>query len=500
MKIKTSAIPEWFFQTDLFKLETNSSNLNYNSPKKRIHDYSTFPTYTAPSNKIAGHPEYDYTFMKNQENNASRIDPGQQVGYNIFPKLNGLLPGDTDAFLNAYTGSQQIRFAVEGGLVFNDDLNLSPTPERIQWINGEISNGHGIGYTLEEHLAPRVKKMLDNVKQNPISTNSKYGIYSLQAFPIWSDIYETIAGSTSAADKLCNYLENPNTIPNNIMELCGFDYLMEDLYCIDSNKSQFYCAMGIYMKQLARKKYLQTNKEIYNKFYMLLWSHTEFFLSKMKYKKNDGSFIQMGEFDGVIKSPANINTNYNLALAGVTIADGFWHFIDRFCTFGSVNVSNENGNVTVRDLEKESIQNNDLSTYPFALTTYLRGQYYKILPAVVWLGVNQYSALAIWHAHLQRDIIEDTTYDWFTPDFIFNNNERTGKFKEIPYNLHFKEPTVQAKYSADKTECLLYVCNFDTDNITQQIVTIKLKNKDNNDVNVPVVLKGTKAELVRVTF
>lgn len=493
MKIKTSAIPEWFFQTDLFKLETNSSNLNYNSPKKRIHDYSTFPTYTAPSNKIAGHPEYDYAFMKNQENNSVRIDPGQQVGYNIFPKLSGLLPQDTDTFLNAYTSSQQIRFATEGGLVFDDNLNLNPTPERIQWINGEIVDGHGIGYTLETYLAPRVKKMIDRLKQNEISANSKYGIYSLQAFPVWSDIYETIAGSTSAADKLCNYLENP---PDSIMELCGFDYLMEDIYCIDSGKSQFYAAMGIYMKQLARKKYLQTNKEIYKKFYYLLWSHSEFFGTKIQYKKNDGSFIKMGEFDGLTKSPANINTNYNLALAGVTIADGFWHFNDRFCTFGSVNVDG-----VMRDLEKEGVQNNGGSTtYPGSLTTYLRGQYYKILPAIVWLGVNQYSALAIWHAYLQRDIIEDTTNDWFTPDFIFNNVPRTGKEKEIPYNLYFKEPTVQAKYSADRTECLLYVCNFDTNDTTQQIVTIKLKNKDNNDVNVPVVIKGTKAELVRVTF
>ena len=497
MKIKTSPTPEWFFQTDLFKLETNPSDINYNSPKKRIHDYSTFPTYTTPSNKIAGHPEYDYTFMKNQENNSVRIDPGQQVGYNIFPKLNGLLPQNTETFLNAYTSSQQIRFATESGLVFDDNLDLNPTSERIQWINGEIVDGHGIGYTLEPYLAPRVKKMIDRLKDNQISANSKYGIYSLQAYPIWNDFYQT--NDISVVNKLCDYLENP---PESIMELCGFDYLMEDIYCIDSNKSQFYGAMAIYMKQLARKKYqLNPTKQIYNKFYYLLWSHSEFFISKMKYKKNDGSFIKMGEFDGIIKSPANINTNYNLALAGVTIADGFWHFNDRFCTFGSVNVTDENGNVTIRDLEKESIQNNNNSTlFPGSVTTYLRGQYYKILPSMVWLGVNQYSALAIWHAYLQRDIIEDTTTEWFTPDFIYNNKLRINKEKEIPYNLYYKEPTVQAKYSADGNDCLLYVCNFDTNDINQQIVTIKLKNKDNIDVNVPVVLKGTKAELVRVTF
>jgi hypothetical protein len=512
MKIKTSAIPEWFFSSSMFNLETNISSSNYNSPKQRIYDYSTFPTYTAPSNKIAGHPEYDYTFMKNQRNSSSRIDPGEQVGYNIFPRLIGLLPQDSASFLNAYSSSQQIRFATEGGLVFDNNLNLSSTPERIQWINGEISNGHGIGYTIEPQYYQNVRNMLTQVKSNPISSGSKYGIYSLQAFPnVWNNFGYINGSDLTPVNTLCNYLINP---PTSVMEETGFDFLCEDLYSVEENEATWYGAMGIYMKQLARRKYeLDPSKEIYKKFYYILWSHSEFFLNKIPYKKNNSNnLISNGEINGLQKVPSAIHLNYSLALAGVTLADGFWHFIDRFCTFGPVDIINENGTVAESnvDLEQYSINgtiNNIDNTYnDGGKTTYLRGQYYKILPAMTWLGVNQYAALAIWHAYLQRDIIQDTTYNWFTPDFRnMNGVLRTGNEKRIPYNLHYNEPTVEAKYSADKTECLLYVCNFkpsSSNAITPYIVKVILNPTDtlNGEIEVPVVLKSSKAELVRVTF
>ena len=515
MKIKTSAIPEWFFSSSMFNLETNISSPNYNSPKQRIYDYSTFPTYTAPSNKIAGHPEYDYTFMKNQRNSSSRIDPGEQVGYNIFPKFNGKLPQDTATFLNAYSSSQQIRFTNEGGKYNNttdNRLSLSISGEALQWVNGE----QGIGYTIEPQYYQNVRDMLTTAKSNPISSGSKYGVYSLQAFPdVWNNFGYIDGSSTglTAVNTLCNYLENP---PTSVMEETGFDFLCEDLYSIDEWDATHYGAMGIYMKQLARKKYSQTNKEIYKKFYYILWSNTEFLNNRISYKKNNSNnLISNGEGASLTKPPSCIHLNYSLALAGVTIADGFWHFIDRFCTFGPVDIINENGTVAESnvDLEQYNINgtiNNIDNTYPSpeggGKTTYLRGQYYKILPAMTWLGVNQYAALAIWHAYLQRDIIQDTTYDWFTPDFRnMNGVRRIENEKRIPYNLHYNEPTVEAKYSADKTECLLYVCNFTpsvSNATTPYIVKVILNptGTPNGEIEVPVVLKSSKAELVRVTF
>lgn len=482
MKIKTSATPQWFFDSNMFQLETDNTNKNYNSPKHRVFDYTTFPTFTAPSNKITGHGEYDYGFMKAQENAGTRVDPGQQVGYNIYPKFKGLLDGQNAEFLNAYSPSQQIAFRNEGGNVNDNTLNMGVTNEAIQWINGE----QGIGYELAGDTQLKINRLntfLNNLKASNINTNNtKYGIYSLQAFPIWGQFYDL--ENVNTVNTLCAMLDNP---PDSIQALSGFDYLMEDLYSIGTSRSQFYGAMGIFMKQLARKQYQLTNNEKYRKFYYLLWSHSEFFGFQFGYRKHTGEFISSGETDGLTKASSNINHNYNLALAGVTIGDGFFHFNDRFASFGTQLINGTN-----RDLELENVNH--------SINVTLRNQTYNIGPAILWLGVNQYATLAIWHAYLQKDIIEDTTHDWFTPDFTFNGILRTDKFKEIPYNLYYKEPTVQAKYSSDKTECLLYVCNFDTNSTSQEMVTIKIKNSTDDEVNVPVLLRGTKAELVRVTF
>lgn len=511
MKIKISAIPEWFFSSSMFNLETNISDSNYNSPKKRIYDYSTFPTYTAPNNKIAGHPEYDYMFMKNQQNSSSRIDPGQQVGYNIFPKLSGALPQNSASFLNAYSSSQQIRFTNEGGKydnTTNNRLSLSPSEEATQWVNGE----QGIGYTIEPQYYQNVRDMLTTVKSNPISSGSKYSVYSLQAFPnVWNNFSLINGSDLTPITTLSNYLDNP---PTSVMEETGFDFLCEDLYTIDEDEATQYGALGIYMKQLARKKYeLDPSKQIYKKFYYILWSHSEFLINKISYKKNNSNnLISNGEGAGILKPPGNPHLHYNLALAGVTIADGFWHFIDRFCTFGPIDVINENGTVRESNVDLEqyningTINNVDNTYQDGGVTTYLRGQFYKILPAMVWLGVNQYAALAIWHAYLQRDIIEETTTEWFTPDFRnMSGVRRANAEKRIPYNLHYNEPTVEAKYSANKTECLLYVCNFrpSVSNATTPYIVKVILNPTgapNAEIEVPVVLKSSKAELVRVTF
>lgn len=485
MKIQTTSIPEWFYNSEMFQLETDSNDKNYNSPKQRIFHYDTFPTFTSPSNKIAAHPEYDYGFMKSQENNSVRIDPGQRVGYNRFPKFTGVLANETTPFLNAYANDQQIAFKNEGGSLYDDQnpLNLGGgTTEHLQWINGE----QGIGYSINPSETDKLQKMNTFLNQcRSYQPNTKFGIYSLPAFSIFGQFYNI--NETSVRDTLCGYLETP---PDSIHELCGFDYLMEDLYAINSSKTQFYIALGMFEKQLARKKYLLTNKEIYNKFYYILWSHTEFFGFQLRYRKNTNELITCGELDGLTKAPSNPNYTYSIALAAMTTGDGLIHFNDRFCTFGTVDI-----NGTMRDLE---IENVDAS--PFVSAT-LRNQTYTVGPAIVWLGVNQYVALAIWQASLNKDIIEDTTYDWFTPDFINSTGTlRTGNNKQIPYNLYYHEPTFEVKYSANKNECLIYACNFDSINPSPETTTVIVKDKNNNDVQIPITLKGLKAELVRVTF
>jgi hypothetical protein len=177
----------------------------------------------------------------------------------------------------------------------------------------------------------------------------------------------------------------------------------------------------------------------------------------------------------------------------MTTADGLFHFIDRFCAFGDVNVDG-----TLRDLEIENVNG--------SIQVTLRNEIYTIGPSIIWLGVNQYVVLAMWQASQHKDIIEDTNYEWFTPDFIHSTHgvRRTGDYKQIPYNLHYKEPTIEMKYyyntQLNKRECLIYVCNFEATNDTLEFVTVIANDLTGNEIQIPITLKGFKAELVRVTI
>ena len=148
MKIKTSAIPEWFYNSDCFKLETDQNNKNYNSVKQRLHDYSTFPKFTPPSNKIAGHPEYNFVDLLKIQNDTQRHDPGEKVGYNIFPKRgdSGTSNLSPTPLFNAYTKEQNYAFKGADGTVDNGglNLNLEASDEKYQYIDGESNYPNSI--------------------------------------------------------------------------------------------------------------------------------------------------------------------------------------------------------------------------------------------------------------------------------------------------------------------------------------------------------------------
>ena len=481
MQIKYLSFPEWFWESKTFQLETNNTHSNYNSVKERVFDYDTFPTVTAPTNKFVGHGEYRYDLIKAQEGDSIRRDPSEKVGYTHFPRLNGLIPGQNNPFFNAYPTSKQVKFANESGNVFDNTLHISPQEEDTVWINGE----QGIGYNIESGSieAQRIKTLIDNLKV--AKPNSKYGVYSLQVFPsIWQLFYE-IKNDVTKADILCTMLDNP---PTSIHEECGMDYLMEDLYSLGTNNTQIYTAIGIFTKQLARKKYQLTGKSVYNDVRYLIWSHTEFLGFNFKYRKNTGELIICGELDGLSKAPANPEHNYNLALHGLTSANGIFSFIDRLTTFGSVNI-----NGTVRDLEKENVDGTDAG-----IAVDLIGQFYKIAPALIpSVSVNMLTSIAIWQTSFVRDIINSTLYDWVTPDFTYNGTLRTGRFKQIPYNLFYKEPTFELKFNNDKSKALLYAVNLSD---TVPTIPIQVQVKITDTLTIPVVLKGNKAELITINL
>jgi hypothetical protein len=476
MKIKYLPFPEWFWNSKTFQLETDNTHSNYKSVKERVFDYDNFPDVVAPINKFVGHGEYRYDLMKAQEGDSVRNDPSERLGYTHFPRFNGLIAGQNNAFFNTYPTSKQVKFANEAGNVFDDTLTMSPQQEDIVWINGE----QGIGYAIGDAEAARIKTMIDGLKV--AKPNSKYGIYSLQVFPIWQLFYE-INGDFTKADVLCTYLDNP---PTSIHEKCGMDYLMEDLYSLGTNNTQIFTAIGIFTKQLARKKYQLTGKSVYNDVRYLIWSHTENLGFNFNYIKNTGEMISCGELDGLSKAPANPEHNYNLALHGLTSANGIFSFIDRFTAFGTVNIDGVN-----RDIEKENVDGTDAGT---GVT--LAGQFYKIAPAIIpAISANMLVSIALWQTSFVRDIIDATLYEWFTPDFIYNGNTRTGKYKQIPYNIFYKEPTFELKFNNDKSKALLYAVNL-SDVVPTTPIHVQVKITDT--LTIPVVLKGNKAELITI--
>lgn len=476
MKIQYFPFPDWFWNSNTFKLETNNTHSDYLSVKERTFDYTNFPNVTPPTNKFAGHGEYRYDLMKAQEGLTIRTDPSERIGYTHYPRFNSLIPGSTEAYFNAYPTSKQVKFANEAGSVWDNTLTMSPQQEDVVWINGE----QGIGYAIGSTEAARVKTMIDGLKV--AKPNSTYGLYSLNCFPIWGTFYE-VGGDYTKADILCEMLNNP---PTSIHEECGMDYLMEDLYSLGSMSTCVFIAIGMFTKQLARKKYQLTGKSIYNDVRYLIWSHTENFGFDFNYIKNTGEMIYCGELDGLSKAPANPEHNYNLALHGLSSADGIFSFIDRFPAQGTVNIDG-----VMRDIEKENVDGTDAG-----IGVNLDGKFFKIAPALIpSVSCNMLVSIALWQTSLVRDIIDSTLYDWFTPDFIFNGNLRTGKYKQIPYNLFYKEPTFEVKFNDDKSKCLIYAVYL-SDNYPT--IPIHAQVKITDTITVPVTLKGNKAELIKI--
>jgi hypothetical protein len=514
MKIQTSATPEWFYNSDCFKLETDSNNKNYKSVKQRIYDYKNYPRFTAPKNKIAGHPEYNYVDLLNIQNDENRYDPGQKVGYNIFPKrphTQSQSNYTNKPFFNGHSNENQYAFKGEGGLIESttNPLNLDATNEKYQYINGEFNKENpptsGIGTVLTVPGGiTSMQQFMNREHSKEVSKNTKFSVYSLIAYEILYKFYDL----QTYKEQLCGYLTNP---PTSQMIEGGLDFLLEDIYCVGYGDLFLLIPWGIFEKKIALKQYKLSGKKGYNEFIFLLWSHSEFFGINLFYKKNNGTVINRGENPsasgdpGDSKAPANALFNYSAALAAMTIGDGLLHFIDAVYAWGEF--TNENNQI--EDLENLPNTNISAAKYFANDSTAINGDSasgYAVRPAIVWMGVNQYASLAIWHAYQNKDIIEDTEFEWETPDFLSptNSTRRTGNDKQIPYNLYYNEPTFEIKYFNNKTnnkrECLIYACNFNSKKTVPEIVTVILKDKNGNEVNVPIVLKGKKAELVRVTF
>lgn len=483
-QIKYLAFPRWFWNSDTFKLEQDSTSPNFNSVKERTFDYSKFPQVPPPTTKIVTHGDYKYDVLKAIEGQAQRRDIIETVGYTHFQRFKGIDAAGSDGqpFFNVYPNSKLFHHSNEGdsnGNALYGLPQLAATDEEWQYINAE---SNAIGYFPDATQIANTRALMDSLHaQKP---QNKYSFYAPQVFPIWSKFYGAKDGDSSKADELCSMLDSP---PDSQFEAMGADYLLEDVYSLQKENTQVFTAIGIFTKQLARKKFALTNKSVYSKVIYLIWSKTENFGFQFRYRKNNGTMVVTGEIDGLAKQPANPEHNYNLILHGLTGADGVMAFADKFSAFGSVNIEGQ-----MRDLELENV--NDYTQVK------LRNQIYAVAPAIIpAASYNMLTGVGLWQTSLLRTLLDSTQSDWFTPDFVYNGNLRTGKFKQIPYNIYLKEPTVEMKMVGNKV--MIYAANLCNSPATVP-KTINVKFTDNNNINreIPVVLKGNKAELVTISL
>jgi hypothetical protein len=470
-RIEEIVLPKFVYDSPTFKPGSDGN-------AKMIDTYDTYPSFTAPANKLTFPGEYNYSLLQANEGQTTKTDFMRRVGYNL----------SDNKYFNAYVEDQYVKFVNEGGTVEQDgSLNLGPGfPVKWQWINGE----QGIGYNLARHDTVRINRMKAFIQQaSSLRPNAEFSIYSLEAFQVWGDFYEAAAGNLSKAQLLANYMLTPI---DSIQALCGMSWLLEDIYTQGSGPSHLYIGLAMYLNQLKRRKaLLEPSVKAYKKLVMLLWSHSENFGYQQRYVYN-GTYVKNGEGDGLTKFPALPELNHGVALYGCTSADGVGAFTDRVPTEGMVSV-----NGTMRDLEAEDIHNHHTQA-PVQVT--LNGNTQNIHPAKVWLGNNNLVTGAIWQAAQAKDIIEHTISDWFTPDYQYGANLRTGLDKSIPMAMYYKDPLMEVKYSADKSSCLIFLTNPSALDYVRSTVTLKLTNAANQAVDVVLPLVGRRSQLYRYTF
>lgn len=493
MKVITTSTPDWFKTSNNFILEEDSSNVHYKSVKERIYDYSKFPTFTLPSNKILSTQTKRYSLYKSLEGSSTRLDPLNNYGHTHFTSMEGIPPGSVyKKYINGYPNSKYIAFRDFGGTYkVPATYTYSANSDGIQWINGENTVGYSIA---DETERAAIEALMNTAKA--AQPSSKFGIYSIQTFNNTLNKWYESENTEASALTLVGYLTTP---PSSPQVDAGFNLLMEDLYSTYFRGTDDFPAYYIYLKQIAKKQFQLTGNAAYSKMLAIFWTQSEFAGLEFIWKRKDGFVVRCGEggsIDGKVKTNAYIDHAYNLGLACTTIGDGLvgWESVD----IATLAYKSENVNGSSVDTEKMSTGN---------IQATLDGDIFLIDPARTWKGSQMFVTLAAYQASLHKTIIEGTTYDWDTPDFIYNGGTlRTGIYKTIPYNKFYKEPVVMYKYSNDKSECLIYACNFwngnqSSDNVANpKHLIVKIQDSLGVTKNISILLKNKKAELVKVIF
>lgn len=447
MKVISNETPNWFWNSKSF------------TEGKRLPEYAGFPTVVIPTNKKVAQmlrTDAELSLVQNQKS------PLEKLGNNFF---YGNLGGLTN-----YPNSKLIKFTdLSHGANPTDESQwgMATYPDKIQWLNGELSLGY-CGRCVAENISKRDK--LRAVLGNAISANPgiELTVYSWEAISSFGDWYN------ATPQQLSEPYTNPNLIYSAQLD-CGFNALMQQIYSINDTHYD-YPAFLIYQKQLAEIKYPNVN------LYALIWSENETvdnypLLRTAKRKRQDNVFIGLSG----IKHNTEAQYMYNSVLIGASRCDGIFSW--------------EGTQVTVTT---EDPQYEDKGwEFGINLQRTVGTETWGIDNTRVWKSVMLYWNLALYHLSLHKDILEGTVNKWFTPDFYYENNLRTGNQKMIPYNKFYKEPVVQLKYNDNKSKASLLVYNPWGTNINSKVVRV-IDPVTNLDITVPV--NGTKAELYKIEF
>jgi hypothetical protein len=446
-KVISTPTPDWFWESKSF------------TEGKRLPKYDNFPTITIPSNKKSAS-------MLRQDTEIPLINenkhPLERIGHNLFYTNHGGL-----------TNYPYDKLAVFGDLSYGSNptdesqWGMIQTPHKLQWLNGEMPLGYnGGGVMSNPNKANKLRQVLGAaLTANP---GIQIGIYS------WIDIIPLNLWYNNDTSALANYYNTPSTIYSSQID-AGCNVVMDAVYSLNDNAYDF-TALYIYKKQLLKLKY-GNNIPLYS----LMWTENEgvdnFPGLAVDRKRQDGTFIDLIG----AKHNANAEYMYNVAIVSLTVGDGIigWEGV-----MPSIYTEDPAREPFGTDAKKPNLIQVQVGTDTWVMDT-----------ARVWKSCRLFWDLALYHVSLYKDIIEDTTNDWQTPDFEYNGNVRTGNFKQIPYNKLYKEPVVQLKYNNNKSEALILVHNPWASNLdTKQVRVFDITT----GLDETVMVKGTKCELYKV--
>ena len=448
MEVITNSTPDWFWNSESFN-------------EKRLPDTSVFPTFTIPNNKFSAS-------MLRQDTELGQIvnqkHPLERIGYNLFYTNHGGLTNYPNSKLINFTdlGYSSTNYTDENSWSYN--LHT----ERIQWLNGENPLGYdGVGVAGNPAKKAKLRQLIGAALAN--SPTSEIMVYSWGAVGNLSDWYAT---SPSTINNLMNPYTNTNLIYSAQID-CGFNAMMQQIYDINADNYD-YPAFFIYQCQLKKLKYPNNN------IYAVLWLENETvdkfpLLRNMKRKRQDGVFINLSG----AKANAPVEYVYNCVLAACCLGKGIFGWEGVMPDLTTEDRANETNGFDVGTNNTQVSVGSD---------TWVKSN------TRVWKSNRLFWDLALYHLSQHKDTIEETNFDWITPDFEYNGVLRTGNFKLVPYNKLYKEPVVQLKYNNNKTKASLLVMNCWGDHTTKTVRVI------DGNIDVVVTVNGRKAELYKINL